>query len=380
MRIVYVQYADPALYPPLEHSSRIFAGRGWQVLFLGIGAWGKPDMHFPKHTNIIVRLLPYCSPGLKQKLHYLFFAFWVFARILAFRPQWVYVSDPLACPAVRLLSGIPGLRLIYHEHDQPSKTDGASKLVIRSRLKLARTAWCNILPNAARLANFRAETGTQQRAHCVWNCPRRDEVYPLRTGDSSPDIWLIYHGSIVPDRLPLTVLEAMALLPANIKLRMIGYETIGSQGYREVIREKARQLGLTERIELIGAMPSRRMLLDQGRKSDIGLSFMPMVTNDLNMQAMTGASNKAFDYLACGLVLLVSDLPDWCSFFVEPGYGIACDPRDSASIARAVEKWIANPARIREMGERGRSRVEKEWNYEVQFGPVLEAMEEVMKS
>ena len=34
-RILYVQYTNPAAYPPLEHSSTILANAGWQVLFLG---------------------------------------------------------------------------------------------------------------------------------------------------------------------------------------------------------------------------------------------------------------------------------------------------------------------------------------------------------
>jgi hypothetical protein len=49
---------------------------------------------------------------------------------------------------------------------------------------------------------------------------------------------------------------------------------------------------------------------------------MPKVSEDINMQAMVGASDKAFDYLACGLALLVSDLPDWRAIYVEAGYGL----------------------------------------------------------
>ena len=36
-RILYIQYTNPAGYPPLEHSSRLLAARGWVVVFLGIG-------------------------------------------------------------------------------------------------------------------------------------------------------------------------------------------------------------------------------------------------------------------------------------------------------------------------------------------------------
>ena len=36
-RILYIQFTDPAVYPPLEHSSRLLADRGWEVLILGTG-------------------------------------------------------------------------------------------------------------------------------------------------------------------------------------------------------------------------------------------------------------------------------------------------------------------------------------------------------
>ena len=32
-RIMYVQYVNPGMYPPLEHSSRILADAGWEVCF-----------------------------------------------------------------------------------------------------------------------------------------------------------------------------------------------------------------------------------------------------------------------------------------------------------------------------------------------------------
>jgi glycosyltransferase involved in cell wall biosynthesis len=119
----------------------------------------------------------------------------------------------------------------------------------------------------------------------------------------------------------------------------------------------------------------RYELLQYCRQSDIGLSLMPSVSNDLNMQAMPGASNKAFDYLACGLALIVSDLPEWRRMFVEPGYGVACRPEDRASIAAALRNLIGDPSRMRAMGECGRQRIEREWNYERQFESVLAVIE-----
>jgi glycosyltransferase involved in cell wall biosynthesis len=92
------------------------------------------------------------------------------------------------------------------------------------------------------------------------------------------------------------------------------------------------------------------------------------------MQYMIGASNKAFDYLACGLALMVLDLPDWCQMYVEPGYGLACNPNDPESIAAAVYWFLEHPDEMRQMGERGRQRIATEWNYQMQFAPVLQQM------
>ena len=75
-------------------------------------------------------------------------------------------------------------------------------------------------------------------------------------------------------------------------------------------------------------VPRRADLLAEAARAHIGLSLMPLKTGDLNMNHMTGASNKPFDYMAAGLALLVSDLPDWTRMFVEPGFGFACNPAD----------------------------------------------------
>jgi glycosyltransferase involved in cell wall biosynthesis len=87
---------------------------------------------------------------------------------------------------------------------------------------------------------------------------------------------------------------------------------------------------------------------------------------------MFGASNKVFDYLACGLALLVHEAPGWQESL---SFGLACDPADADSIARALRYFCEHPAEMRAMGERGRQRILEQWNYETHFSPVLEMIE-----
>jgi glycosyltransferase involved in cell wall biosynthesis len=137
------------------------------------------------------------------------------------------------------------------------------------------------------------------------------------------------------------------------------------------LQERACQLGLSERVDFLGTMATRSNLFEWCRGCHVGLALMPKESGDVNEQTMTGASNKPFDYLACGLALLVSDLPDWRAMYVEPGYGLACDSDDPKGIATALRWFLEHPAETQTMGERGRQRIVSEWNYETQFAPVL---------
>ncbi len=372
-----MQYTNPAAYPPLEHSSRILADSRWRVIFLGTGALGAAALRFRPHRNITVRQMRFCGAGWRQKLHYAAFCAWVLGWTIAWRPKWIYASDPLSSPIALLLSWLPGIRIIYHEHDSPSTEDVGSwfgKFTLWARRRLAVRTMCCVLPNQERATRFHATVGHLRHVFCVWNCPAKEEASAARPPLNDNGLWLLYHGSIVPSRLPLTVLEAMALLPDCVKLRIIGYETVGHRGYLKTLKAKACELGIADRIEAIGSVPSRAELLESCRRSDVGFALLPHQSRDINEQTMVGASNKPFDYLACGLALLTSNRPDWRATYADPRYGLTCDPEDSASIATAVRCLMDHPGELRTMGERGRQRILNDWNYETQFQSVARVL------
>jgi glycosyltransferase involved in cell wall biosynthesis len=163
------------------------------------------------------------------------------------------------------------------------------------------------------------------------------------------------------------------MLPDKVRFQLAGYETIGHPGYVAKLQTEAGLFGVREQFEYLGATP-REKLLPLCRKATIGLSLISEATSDLNEQTMIGASNKPFEYLACGIPLLVSDLPEWKETFVAPGYALACRSSDAESIARSLRWFMEHPEETRQMGERGRQRILTEWNYEVQFQKVQERM------
>jgi glycosyltransferase involved in cell wall biosynthesis len=372
-RMVYVQYTQPSAYPPLEHSALVLAEAGWEVLFLGITKVGDPHLEWPAHPRITVRVLPPSGPGWWRKMHYVWFGMWVLGWILRWRPEWVYASDVLACPVVLPVSCWPGLHVVYHEHDAPQVSGRGivRRLVLWTRCKLAERAAARVLPNAERANQFIRDVANHRPTFNVWNCPSRTEMTPPRGPHRDKGLRVLYVGSIVPFRLPTTVIEALALLPDDVHLQIIGYASPGHPDYVSELQAIAQRLNVAQRTHFVDGMPHPSLLL-RSREADVGLVLMPAVADDESQQWMPGASNKPFDYLASGLAVLVSDEPGWNDLFVEPGYGLACTPEDPGSIADALRWLLDHPVEMRAMGERGRQRVAVEWNYETQFGPVRE--------
>ena len=381
-KILYIQYTNPAAYPPLEHSSRILADRGWEVLFLGTGAYAANEMVFKNHPRILIKKMEFCSSGIKQKFHYACYGLWCLFLVLRWKPRWIYASDPLICPIAWLLIPLVGGRVIYHEHDSPSPTSEKKawfqRISRKFRQQLGRKAAIGVLPNQERLENFLQETGRMKTTLCVWNCPEAREVQPpLAPTPNQSKLKVVYHGSINPLRFPKTIIQAMAFLKDRVELTVIGYETVGYPGYMKQIFEFAEEKKISGNINWVGVLP-RKSVLPKSADSSIGLSLMPIESDDINLRHMVGASNKPFDYMASGLALLVSDLTDWKEMYVRPGYGLACNPGDPQSIMGALQWFLEHPEKTRAMGEAGRNKILTDYNYEKQFSPVLELLENRM--
>jgi spore maturation protein CgeB len=168
---------------------------------------------------------------------------------------------------------------------------------------------------------------------------------------------------------------AICKFKGAIRLLIAGYEVQDSIGHVEDLKTIAQSAGIASAVEYLGTIPLREDLLRFAAKANIGLSLMPMQSEDINVQHMVGASNKPFDFMACGLPLLTSCLPDWDAIFVKPGFARMCDPRDVDSIETELRWFLDHPEARREMGERCKEKIRHAWNYESMFEPVVVIME-----
>jgi glycosyltransferase involved in cell wall biosynthesis len=402
--VLYVQYTSPANYPPLEHSGTILQAAGWRVAYLGVQSVGAAgQLELPPGLASSCRLLGQPRPGWRQKVHYLAFILRSLWRARRQRVHWLYCSDLLSTPAALLAGVMTGARVLYHEHDSP-ESEGPSKAAqlaaprsglwgrVRFALRAAisglsqrilaafrgaviRRADLVVMPNAARLVRSVHYWGRVKPSFVVFNCPRRQEIRErVDDGPKAGVTTCLFHGSINRSRLPLELLPARAALRGRVRLFIVGYTTTGAESYLQEFTAAAQRLGVGDAVRYWGPI-HRYQLLEFAARCDVGLALMPLAGGDWNMRAMAGASNKPFEYLACGLALLVTDLPEWRAMYVEPGFGRACQPQDSQSLELQLRWFCDHPAERRAMGARGRERVLAEWNYETQFAPVLSALE-----
>lgn len=374
--ILYIQYTNPAVYPPLEHSSLLLAERGWQVHHLGIAADGGANaLALPSHSRISCSLMHSAPRGLGRAARYATFLSWCRREIIKRRPAVVYCSDVKSYPVGLWAAKRRDLLTILHEHDPPSARSGGPvmSIMLGIRERFARSASLCVIPQAERASRFVCDTGVEQdRVKIVNNCPSIAELIRPTKGPSAVDgFTLWYHGSIGPHQLPPSIVTALALLPADVRLAIAGYETVSWAGYVRSLQARARELGMADRLTYLGPLPSRSDLLSAAARADLGLCLFASQFRD----PMVGASNKPFDYLACGLPLVTNGTAEWESFFGWRGVSVGCDPDDPADIARAVLALKGDPDRRRAMADRGRELIRTEWNYEAQFAKVAAVLE-----
>jgi glycosyltransferase involved in cell wall biosynthesis len=370
-RVIFAQYTNPGGYPPIQNAARCFARSGWRVEVVSVKLGGDSDaMSFPRVAGVRVTQMHAPKGRLLRFVHFVYFCGYVLARAIVDRGTYVYASEPLAAPSA-LAAKLLGRRVIYHEHDVPTPGGRWTWMLGRFRELIWRAADVVIVPNAERLTAFGLPR--EKPSFVVWNCPSRDEIPPQENerADQPRALRLYYHGNLSSVLLPDVLVDVLTQLE-GVCLRAVGYDTERDRTFRARFLDLARRHGVEKRIELLEAVP-RSELWDQMRDCDVGLALFPSRSLNPNLRSIVGASNKCFDYMSAGLLLLVPDQPAFGPF-VDAGFGIACDPSDAHSVRRAIQALL--PSGITPDQRRAaREKILSDWNHERQFEPVLEYLQ-----
>jgi len=370
--IVYLQFGNPGAYPPICHSSRILADAGWKIRHFGLRSPATDALKLPQHSNIDATLFHLSTKRIGRLLNYQQVFAQALVYCLRYKPVAIYASDPFVASTALLLKRATKIPVIYHEHDLPIGPQRATARLSRSRL--ADEATLRVFPSKRRAQIYKAQTACTRDTLEVANCPSLKEIMTADPKFGEP-IRLLYHGSIVPARLPITVIEAIALCDEISEFTLIGYETSSGRGHVDRLITRAKELGCANKIKYLGVQP-RNVILERCRLSTIGISLFDPETLNENEEAMPGASVKVFEYLSQGVVPILNSGLGWEPDYINAGYAVGAAPKDSKALAAAFRQAIAK--RSQRWFSTVRQRLMDDWNYESQFSKVSEGLEQLL--
>lgn len=370
--ILFVQFMDPVYYPPALNAALLCRRAGLDVALVGYRAAGVEPLTAPLELENRIAYEKASTGHFALYRDYARYILRVLTHCAKRRPAFVYAADTFAAIPALLCSLLFGVRVFYVEYDAPGSPDGwTARVRLWARRIVARNALACVAPSGARADLLARETGcSSAKIIVVMNCPMREEI---RTAHPPHDRFrLYYHGTVNWYRIPPSIIGAMARLPDEVELWLVGYEAPGVTSFRGELETLAEAVGVgAHRIKVCGAM-SRPEMMNLCAQCSIGLCLMPSTITDVNLIILAGASNKAFDYLCCGLPLLVNNWEDWRELYVNAGVAKACDADNEDDVARAIREYMVDPGRRIEAGQVGQQLIGERWNYDTQFQPVLE--------
>ncbi len=349
------------------HAGAILAEHGWDVTYLSSPSKSS-DLILPKQAGIREYQTSLRKDFTVSPADYLQYCSAAIGLALRHRPDVIYVSDSLGTLPGLLARLIRKSIVVYHEHDSPNRQSDLNPLIRWSRAQMFKLANVVVFPNAERARHVRTEVPfLSDKLKVVWNLPRHKEVSTNSLlSDSDRPFTLYYHGSITPDRIPFTLVETLKRFGGSVNLVIAGYESGSNVGYVESLIKAVEGTPMEGCIRYLGQV-QRSDLFTTAQIGDLGLALMPPESDDVNMAHMAGASNKAFEYMACGLMPLVSHLPEWIDMFVTPNFAVAADPRSVDSLYDTISSVILNVDTHRAGNQMRRAKILDDWNYDRVF-------------
>jgi glycosyltransferase involved in cell wall biosynthesis len=182
------------------------------------------------------------------------------------------------------------------------------------------------------------------------------EFFPAPSHASKP-FDLVYRGGLSERAGTYDLLDAIRLLKLEgraIRLLLIGY--FDDVSAESSLRARIHSLGLAPNVELRGRIPHEEMAfaLSQAR-----IGVCPLRANSkfcLNIPV------KVFEYWACGLPVVASDLPPIRPYFRTARAGLLFKQADAAHLASSLSSLLNNPDAAKAMGQNGRTAVTERFN------------------
>lgn len=292
----------------------------------------------------------------------LFMGFSVFWSILALRPRIAHFHDPELIPVAVALR-VFGLSTIYDAHEdlprQLKQKEWAQHPVMAVAAGLY--SWClesclRWLSAVVYVVDGQTESRMNSRSVLVRNFPRSDLFVPRDVSQRSAvlPMRVVYVGGLARGRGIGELIDAVGLLPqGQAHLVLAGWWE--SDRFRD---DCQRSIGWGS-VELLGELEHTE-IPEVLRHADVGM-FCPHRGSNI----MRSLPLKVVEYMACGLPIVLTDIPFWQELFEDvPVY--VSEP-DAVSISTALAGLIDDPASRDNRAGRGLALLQRNgWYWETE--------------
>jgi glycosyltransferase involved in cell wall biosynthesis len=380
-RVLVVMYGNPNYHPPTINAVRIMSEL-FSVKIVcrndaGPAADWPPAVAIERVGELISADDSFGASAWRKLSWYRGFVRRVDAAIVETRPALIYAYDPIGFAAsIEAISKehreIP---VVFHCHDTPElgreRIASLQYWIFRYALRHTRDAAFTIFPSKYR-APIWLDSARDLRAPVIVPNGAALEFYPSR------DDWhalartrweskrVLYLGVMSPENGQPQALRALASLPDEVKLEVVGFSTAA---FRDELGELATSLSLQSRVSISDWVPIAERVR-RAEQAAVGLVLYRAVNP--NWEHSGPSPNKLFEYAAWGLPVVVPDRKSFREFFADDEWVTYADPDDPASIARAIQSVLADRDRFIAMSLAARAAHETKYNYERLFAPVLE--------
>jgi len=312
----------------------------------------------PKPTAAKTRSMGAVAGDLWMRLYQVVRLLWFWSGIVRklrrMRPDVVHANDGNTLMPAMLLKRLTGCRIVYDAHELWTQRNVRRDRVLAPLVESV-IEWFGVRASAAVITvspsivtwmrrRFRLRTAPT----LVRNIPHRRAAVPdpdrgrLRELAGLPANARVigYAGGVTTGRGLEETLEALTELGTDTHLVMLGY---GDPSYVTRLFAQARELGVAERVHLVGPVPGPEVPMTLA-DADVAVVYVRPIC----LSYRYSLPNKLFESINAGLPIVAADLPDTAA--IVKGYGVGevfgADRPDQ--LAAAIERVIAHEGRYRD--------------------------------
>lgn len=268
------------------------------------------------------------------------------------RADVVVLPDPEFFAVGSISAGLSGKRSVIDIHEDYASAT-RNRAWIPQLLKPVVTLLAGVMVALGRLLAWQVMVAAPQLArpgdHIVLNVA--DPSTLSRVSSHKDPGLLVYVGDITIARGAIEMVQSLAALPERHHLLLIGPI---SDTTRTQVLDEADDLGVLHRLELTG-----RLDHEEAWRVASGAQFGLSLLQDTPAYR-DAVATKLWEYIACGLIPVVSDLPGQAAFVSKLDPRLVCPgPRD---VAEVISSLARDEDKTRDLSLRAREMARNEWD------------------